>query len=180
MNIVTRLALPDTGDALYWKVVRLRALGLKSNGCSGPAQWTQWYKDACYEHDIHYKTGKALNGRDISRLHADDLLATRIRQMAWAALHWHPRTWKHLGGFAVAGWRWVAVRLGGWWSYQGTAMVLILLAGCSAPVPLLPTTPSMSCDFRMVDHNRRACLQHGGTFLEPTETRLCGFCGRPQ
>lgn len=65
-----------------------------------------------------------------------------------------------------------------------TRRVLVLLsfvlAGCAAPVAELPlrTVPSGTCDYRMVDHNRRACLERGLGFMEPGTPGSCGACTR--
>jgi len=99
--------------------VRNTALALKSDGCSGPAALTQAYILACYEHDIHYRTGETIYGLSISREQADDLFPTRIRQMATDGLGWNPKTWRHLIGFPMSAWRWAGVRIGGYWSYKG-------------------------------------------------------------
>lgn len=106
------------GDT-YWARVQTTALALKSDGCSGPASWTQAYILACYEHDVHYRTGETIFGAGISREQADALFPTRIRQMAWDGLGWNPKTWKHMIGFPMSAWRWIAVRTGGYWSYKG-------------------------------------------------------------
>src|SRR6266545_7784139 len=93
-------ALATRQDLRYWEWVRLRAKALNSDGCSGPAALDQAYILACYEHDVHYRTGKTvLTGLPISQAQADELLAIRIRQMAWDALSWNPATWKNLIGF---------------------------------------------------------------------------------
>lgn len=94
----------------YWELVRALAEHLKSDGCSGPARITQAYRDACLEHDIHYRTGQMLGGVDITRKQADDLFWLRIRQMAWDGLSWKPWTWGNLLGFPMSWWRWKAVR----------------------------------------------------------------------
>jgi hypothetical protein len=99
----------------YWARVQKTALALKSDGCSVV---TQAYKLACYEHDIHYRTGQTLWGAPISREQADALFPTRIRQMAWDGLGWNPLTWYHLIGFPMSAWRWAGVRIGGAWSYN--------------------------------------------------------------
>lgn len=62
-------------------------------------------------------------------------------------------------------------------------VVALLLAGCATtptvPTPLPPTTPAAACDFRMVDHNRRACAERPGfTFTDPTPAMPCGACAR--
>jgi hypothetical protein len=112
-------ALSKRQPKAYWLYVRICARRLKSDGCSGPARMTQWYKDACLEHDCHYRLGETVSGLPISREQADDLFAARIRQMAWDGLSWSPSSWKHLGGVVVSAWRWAAVRVGGSAAYKG-------------------------------------------------------------
>lgn len=104
----------------YWVRVEQFATALNSDGCSGPASLTQAYILACYEHDVHYRTGQTVFGLTISREQADALFPTRIRQMAVDGLGWNPRTWKHLIGFPMSVWRWSGVRIGGSSSYKGT------------------------------------------------------------
>lgn len=78
---------------------------------------------------------------------------------------------------------WAGVRLGGWASFHritlGLAVALLLIgAGCTAtPQRLPPLTPSATCDFRMIDHNRRACAERGKTFTDPVPgSASCGEC----
>ena len=62
-------------------------------------------------------------------------------------------------------------------------ILALLLAGCvveydPASMPYRPVPrPSPTCDFRMVDHNRRACAARGKTFQEPVPgSASCGEC----
>ena len=54
----------------YWEAIRARAKELQSDGCS---RVTSMYLDCCLEHDIYYRTGKTLNGKEISREEADKI-----------------------------------------------------------------------------------------------------------
>ena len=108
-------------SSLYWLHVRIRALELESDGCSGPARLTQAFREACLEHDVFYRTGKMLDEDPISRIDADAVLAVRIRQMTWDRLGWRPWTWINLVGYPMSVWRWLAVRLGGASSYKGAS-----------------------------------------------------------
>jgi hypothetical protein len=65
-----------TAGATYWDAVRVRAKELKSDGCT---KAPDFYLDACYEHDIHYRTHAWLDGVPITRAQADALLRKRIR-----------------------------------------------------------------------------------------------------
>lgn len=109
--------LPNSPE--YWGLVLETALSLKTDGCSGPARLTQWFKAACYEHDVHYRTGTDVFGNSISRLDADDTFSWRIVQIGRAELSWNPLTWKYIFAPVVASWRWVAVRVGGPSSWRG-------------------------------------------------------------
>lgn len=90
----------------YRALIRARAKELGSDGCSGPA--LEIYQDACYEHDIHYRTGKTLAGQPITRAEADRLLRLRIQTMSKLGLL-SPVSW----------WRWAAVRIFARGSWQG-------------------------------------------------------------
>ena len=62
-------------------------------------------------------------------------------------------------------------------------VLTVLVAGCGTAIPpSLPVgTPSPVCDFRMIDHNRRACGERGGTFQDPVPgSASCGTCVRSQ
>lgn len=98
----------------YWDAVREWAKVLNSDGCSGPT--LPVYVDACYEHDIHYRThrtlvpaepgykgevhhGYRLSDYQIDRKFADDRIRDRMREMS------------PLDGCSpMAEWRWLALR----------------------------------------------------------------------
>ena len=56
----------------YWEKVRIEALRLKSDGCTFVSDI---FLEACYEHDIHWRTGKTLEGLAITVAQAN----TRFR-----------------------------------------------------------------------------------------------------
>ena len=58
-------------------------------------------------------------------------------------------------------------------------LAAFLLAGCASPAaaPEIRTVPTGRCDARMVDHNRRACLERGGAFITGG-AGTCGACVR--
>ena len=87
--------------------VRTRAAELRSDGCSGPAL-DAFHRDACLEHDVHYRTGQTLDGQPISRPEADALFRRRMQ----AASIFGPLS-------PMAWWRWTAVRLFGRCSWRG-------------------------------------------------------------
>ena len=74
--------VPPKNDP-YWQLVRDEALRLGTDGCSGPAKLTQWYIDACYEHDIHYRTHMWLDGTPITQEEADARLRDVVRSRSW-------------------------------------------------------------------------------------------------
>jgi hypothetical protein len=84
---------------LYWSDVHARAMEINSDGCSGVPDWLIW---TCWEHDIHYRTHKMLDGEAITRAQADYVFRRRIQQCSgWGRLS--PVSW----------WRWVALKLFG-------------------------------------------------------------------
>lgn len=64
----------------YWRLVRRRAQELGSDGCSGVPDF---YVLACMEHDIHYRTGRRLCGKTLTRREAD----ARFLRSMW---RWSP------------------------------------------------------------------------------------------
>lgn len=117
MNIFTLSSIQgNLTNNEYWILVKQKARELKSDGCSGVADF---YIDACYEHDIHYRTWKTVLGQDITKAQADWLLGVRIRQMATKNLDWNPRTWGNLLGYPMSIWRWLGVSVFGGASWHG-------------------------------------------------------------
>jgi hypothetical protein len=49
--------------SIYWDEVRAQARCLGTDGCT---MSPDVYVDACYEHDIHWRTGKTIEGRPIT------------------------------------------------------------------------------------------------------------------
>ena len=52
-------------------------------------------------------------------------------------------------------------------------LIAVILAGCATPG--LTTTPTGTCDARMIEHNRRACAERQET-LRITPSAPCGTC----
>lgn len=91
---------------VYWARVRTQALELGANGCSGVPEF---YAEACLEHDIHYRTGKLVDGGYLLlRAEADWIFRCRIQQRSWFCL-FSPMAW----------WRWLGVRWFGGASWKG-------------------------------------------------------------
>jgi hypothetical protein len=82
-------------DSLYWVQVRHRANRLGTDGCTGVPDF---YLDACYEHDIHWRTGHTLGGERISTRQANMRFRLVIQDRSPFGLL-SPMSW----------WRWVAV-----------------------------------------------------------------------
>jgi len=86
-------------SAIYWRRVRQVAAALKSDGCTGVVDI---YKDACLEHDIHYRLGRTLGGYVITRADADRRFRL-VMQSRSPFGRISPMSW----------WRWAGVRIGG-------------------------------------------------------------------
>ena len=103
------LNLPVGHDQRYWKWVREIAQDLKSDGCSAiPYLSNEFFEDCCFEHDIHYRTGKTIFGDPITRAQADQRLRECI-QIRSDLGKLDPLAW----------WRWAAVRLFGGGAWHG-------------------------------------------------------------
>lgn len=91
----------------YWQRVRDRAAELHADGCTGVPDF---YLDACLEHDVHYRTGRRLDGTPITRAGAD-------AQFRWAIQSRSPF------GFLspMSWWRWLGVRIAGASSWHPVA-----------------------------------------------------------
>lgn len=89
----------------YRSRVKNIATLLKSDGCS---HVTQAYQMGCLEHDIHYRTGKDVYRKPVTRAEADTYL------------RWYVQMESPLGALSPMAWiRWVGVRLFGSRSYKG-------------------------------------------------------------
>lgn len=106
----------------YRHAVQAAAVAVDSDHCTGVPDW---YRDACDEHDVHYRTHARLDGRPIRRARADWLLGRRIRVLAREGLSWEPWSWQHVIGYVgVSWWRYAVVRLVGRaaWAKGGTRL----------------------------------------------------------
>lgn len=86
-------------DEEYWQEVERRALELRTDGCSG---LLQWFKRYCYEHDIHYRTHKTLDGMPIGKWKSDAIFAWRHIQDSPIAAGTGIIRWL---GLTAAGWK---------------------------------------------------------------------------
>lgn len=73
----------------YWKLVRKRAFELGTDGCTGVVDI---YVDCCYEHDIHWRTGRTLDGDPISAKEMNArfrwCIQSRSRFGRWSPMSW--------------------------------------------------------------------------------------------
>lgn len=97
MTLHETLGLPGPDDAPYWRMVEQIAHSLNTDGCSGPA--LQVYVEACWEHDIHYRTHKTVHGKPLTKEQADRILWERVREFSWLGVV-SPMAW----------WRYYAVK----------------------------------------------------------------------
>lgn len=99
MSPAPRPGSHDALDALYWNRVRALARKLGSDGCTGVPEF---YRDACLEHDVHYRTHRTVYGHGILKAEADRRFRQRIQEQS------------PLGRFCpLSWWRWLAVVLFG-------------------------------------------------------------------
>jgi hypothetical protein len=89
----------ERAERRYWERVRDKAGELGTDGCSGA---TGAFVECCYEHDIHWRTGKTLDGRPITEHEANKRFRNCMQSRS------------RFGFFSpVAWWRWAAVSLVG-------------------------------------------------------------------
>lgn len=94
-------------NKIYWSEIRTWANNLKSDGCTGVADWMVW---ACLEHDCHYRMHHDLKGNVLTKAEADYIFRVRMQQgSALGVLS--PISW----------WRWAAVSVLGRkaWNHDG-------------------------------------------------------------
>jgi hypothetical protein len=86
-------------NSWYWVKLRRRAKELKSDGCTGVPDF---YLDACYEHDVHWRTGHTLDGQRISTRQANLRFRLVIQDRSPFG-RFSPMSW----------WRWAVVSVTG-------------------------------------------------------------------
>ena len=59
-------------DKTYWTRVKEHAKALKGDGCTSSPDF--WFHRCCNEHDIAYRTGKTVDGVEVTRAEADNQL----------------------------------------------------------------------------------------------------------
>jgi hypothetical protein len=102
------LGLPGPDDKPYWEKIEVVAKYLGTDGCSGPA--FEVYVRACWEHDIHYRTGQTLYGLPLTRADADAIFRERHQEFSVFG-RLSPMSW----------WRWLGLRIGGGSSWKGVS-----------------------------------------------------------
>jgi hypothetical protein len=83
----------------YWETVRRTATTLNSDGCTGVPDL---YLDCCYQHDIHYRTHRTLDGQPITKREADRLFRECMQshsRLGW----WAPLSWVRWAAVALLG-----------------------------------------------------------------------------
>lgn len=89
--------VPPKGSP-YWVMVRKAAVVLKSDGCTCSPDI---YVDACYEHDVHWRTGRTVFGVPITTAQAN----RRLRRVMESR--------SRLGGHSfLARWYWYGTTIG--------------------------------------------------------------------
>ena len=89
--------MPWTDD--FRAAIRARAIALGSDGCTGVPDF---YLDACYEHDIHYRTHRTLDGRMITFEESNHWLGERIKTTSIFG-RLSPMAWWRERGVALVG-----------------------------------------------------------------------------
>lgn len=85
----------------YWQRVGEKARELVSDGCT---MGTSLFRPCCLEHDIHYRTGRTLGGRRLTRRGADERFLRcmqRRSKLGW----WSPVAWIRYGAVRAFGGR---------------------------------------------------------------------------
>jgi hypothetical protein len=101
---MAKLNLPKMESPVYWKVIKWWALHADppSDGCSGVKDW---YIEACWEHDFHYRYAQTIYREPISFEEANSRFRESI-QMRSKLGRFNPISWfrwygvKTLGSFA--------------------------------------------------------------------------------
>lgn len=83
----------------YWGMVQFVAWKLGSNGCSGVPDF---FRDACLEHDIHWRTGQTIDGEALTLAESNQRFRWVIQSRSIFGV-WSPMSW----------WRWVGVLIAG-------------------------------------------------------------------
>lgn len=83
----------------YWDAIRRRAAELASDGCTLVADF---YLDACLEHDVHWRTGRTLDGALISTRQAN-LRFRYVIQNRSPFGRLSPMSWWRWAGVSIAG-----------------------------------------------------------------------------
>jgi hypothetical protein len=88
-------------EAHYWRRIQKRARELGSDGCSGAPDF---YELACLEHDVHYRTGRRLCGKVLTRWDADARFLRSMRRHSPLG-RWDPLPYLWWAVVRCVGWR---------------------------------------------------------------------------
>lgn len=89
--------VPPEGSP-YWEHIRFIATQLKSDGCT---DCPDIYVDSCYEHDVHWRTGRTIYGVPITTAQANRRFR-KVIQSRDPFGRFSPLSW----------WRWLGVTVG--------------------------------------------------------------------
>lgn len=92
----------------YWQRVKEHARALKGDGCTSSPDL--FYRRCCDEHDIHYRTGKTVDGEPITRAQSDARLFQCMKNAGKTPV---------VGRFILPAVYWTAVRLFGGRAWRG-------------------------------------------------------------
>lgn len=92
----------------YWQKVKSLSRALQGDGCTCAPDF--FYRECCDEHDIHYRTGKRVNGDPITRLQADNALFRCMRRRGKLPV---------IGKLLIPAVFWLFVRALGWKAWRG-------------------------------------------------------------
>jgi hypothetical protein len=85
---------PSPAGDEYWRHVRFIAAKMGSDGCTCV---TETFVEACYEHDIHWRTGRTINGDTITTAQANRRFK-RVMQSRSRFGRFSPMAhWRYLG-----------------------------------------------------------------------------------
>lgn len=97
----------------YWLIVKQKAAALRGDGCTSSPDLN--YANCCHEHDIHYRTGKTVDGKPITRLQSDNMLFQCMRKHGITPI---------VGTLIVPSVYWFFVRVAGWNAWKGEKNVI--------------------------------------------------------
>ena len=86
-------------DSFYWEHVRTVAKEMQSDGCTVVSDI---FIDSCYEHDIHWRTGRTIYGVPITTAQANERFRRVIQSRSKVGVL-SPVSWIRWAGVSVGG-----------------------------------------------------------------------------